>query len=212
MSFVFRQCRLFLDALRILQTLPHILIWVISPARPYMARDRDRWHSEWGHLPERGLLARWRLVGLLIRFPEFRNLFYYRTERSPHLPSRLLLSLARWLLPPRDSLFFYTPEIGPGLFIEHGFSTIIAADRIGKDCWINQQVTIGYSNKKDCPTIGDRVRIAAGAKVFGKVFVGDDVLIGANAVVCKDVPPNCTVVGVPARIIRREGKRVDEKL
>jgi serine O-acetyltransferase len=177
-----------------------------------MRQDLQRWVSEWMHVEERSLLGHWPLVRLLLRFPEFRNLFYYRVEMAPHLLARLILVVARWLLPPRDTLFLVYTEHWPGFFIEHGFSTIVAAERIGDDCWINQQVTVGYSNKTDCPRLGNRVRIAAGAKVFGKVFVGDDAIIGANAVVVKDVPPNCTVVGVPARIIRREGKRVDEKL
>jgi len=119
---------------------------------------------------------------------------------------------AKRIFRPIDTLFFYTPSIGPGLFIQHGFSTVIACDRIGENCWINQQVTIGYSNDTDCPVIGNNVRIAAGAKVFGKITVGDNSIIGANAVVCKNVPPNCTVVGVPAYIVRRDGVKVKEPL
>ncbi|KGN34565.1 serine acetyltransferase [Knoellia sinensis KCTC 19936] len=93
--------------------------------------------------------------------------------------------------------------MGPGLFIQHGFATIIAAESIGANCWINQQVTIGYSSRTDCPVIQDNVVIAAGAKVIGSVTVGHDAVIGANAVVVKDVDPDCTVVGVPARVVRR---------
>jgi serine O-acetyltransferase len=110
------------------------------------------------------------------------------------------------------TLFLYTEDIGKGLFIQHGFSTIIAAESIGKNCWINQQVTIGYSNATDCPAIGDNVTIYAGAKVIGKVQIGDNVRIGANAVVVKNVPDNCTVVGVPAYIVRRNGNRMNEPL
>ena len=111
-----------------------------------------------------------------------------------------------------NTLFIGGKEIGPGLFIQHGFSTIISAKSIGKDCWINQQVTIGYSNVMDCPVIGDNVTINAGAKVIGKVSIGNNSKVGANAVVVKDVPENCTVVGVPAYIVRRNGMRVNEKL
>ena len=94
------------------------------------------------------------------------------------------------------------------MYIQHGFSTIISAKSIGEKCWINQQVTIEYSNLSDAPTIGNGVRITAGAKVFGDITIGDNSIIGANAVVFKDVPPNCTVVGVPAYIARRDGKKV----
>jgi serine O-acetyltransferase len=149
------------------------------------------------------------LVGALLRLmsnlPEFRSLFYYRIKGS--FPVRALL---KSLAPPLSSLYIHTPEIGPGLFIQHGFATIIAANRIGRNCWINQQVTIGYSDAMGCPTLGDNVHVYAGAKIIGGVTVGDNVNVGANAVVVKDVPHNCTVVGVPARIVRQGGKRTTE--
>ena len=110
------------------------------------------------------------------------------------------------------TLYISTAEIGPGLFIQHGFATIIAARSIGANCWINQQVTIGYSNATDLPTLHDNVVVNAGAKIIGNVTLGANCIIGANAVVVKDVPPNVTVVGVPARIVRRSGIRVDEAL
>ncbi|MBA3942960.1 MAG: hypothetical protein H0X37_00190 [Herpetosiphonaceae bacterium] len=110
-----------------------------------------------------------------------------------------------------ESLYIPTSTIGPGLFIQHGFSTIIAAKSIGENCWINQQVTIGYS-RDECPTIGNNVVITAGAKVLGNISIGDNTVIGANAVVVKNVPPNCTVVGVPAYIIKRDGKKTKEEL
>ncbi len=74
------------------------------------------------------------------------------------------------------------------------------------------QVTIGFSNADECPTIGDNVSVNAGGKVLGNVVVGKNAKIGANAVVVKNVPADTTVVGVPARIVRRAGMRVDEAL
>ncbi len=100
---------------------------------------------------------------------------------------------------------------GPGLFIQHGFSTIIMAD-MGENCWINQQVTIGYRDKTSRPKIGDNVRITAGAKVIGGVTIGNNVTVGANAVVVKNVPDNCVVVGVPAYIVKKNGIKVKEEL
>jgi serine O-acetyltransferase len=102
-------------------------------------------------------------------------------------------------------------NIGPGLFIQHGFSTIIMAD-MGENCWINQQVTIGYKDKNSRPTLGNKVRITAGAKVIGDVKIGDNVTVGANAVVVKNVPDNCVVVGVPAYIVKKNGVKVKEEL
>ena len=103
-----------------------------------------------------------------------------------------------------------TRDIGPGLFIEHGGSTYIAAKSIGKNFYINQCATVGYSNNVDCPIIGDNVSVKAGAMVFGKCKIGNNVNIGANAVVFRDIPDNCTVVGVPGRIVKREGTKIGE--
>ena len=197
---------------RWVRAVPHAVLLKISPARDVIEKDIVRFLQECSYSEEEKLPV-WRsLIFLVGEHPEFRNLLYYRVEMSPHLPSRLLLSVARFLFKPMSTLFIFTPVIGPGLYIQHGFSTVIAANSIGRNCWINQQVTIGYLNKTDCPTIGDNVRIAAGAKVFGDIIVGNSVIIGANAVVCKSVPSNCTVVGVPAYIVRRNGKKVREAL
>lgn len=140
----------------------------------------------------------------IIFIAEFRAVFYYRIGHIRHFIS--------WLHPVFLNLYFLTPEIGPGLRIQHGFSTVIAAKSIGKNCWINQQVTIGYTNDYDCPVIGDNVTINAGAIVVGDISIGDNSVIGAGAVVTKSVPSNCTVVGNPARIIRKDGQKVDIKL
>lgn len=93
------------------------------------------------------------------------------------------------------------------MFIQHGFATIISAKEIGSDCWINQQVTIGHTQNGN-PVIGNGVRITAGAKVIGPVTVGDNVVVGANAVVVKNVPKNKVVGGVPAKIIGENTERL----
>ena len=108
------------------------------------------------------------------------------------------------------NLYIDCADIDGGLFIEHGFSTVIACSHIGSNCWINQQVTIGYSDGIKCPYIGNNVSVKAGAKVIGGISIGDDVIIGANAVVVKDVPPHSVVVGVPAKIIKRRNSYDDE--
>lgn len=96
-------------------------------------------------------------------------------------------------------------DIGPGFYIGH-FGGIFLGDkaRIGKMCNIGQGCTVGYAGrgeKRGLPEIGDFVHIAAGAKILGKIKVGNFVSIGANAVVTNDVPENAVVGGVPARII-----------
>lgn len=100
---------------------------------------------------------------------------------------------------PLPLLDIDSQHIDGGLFIQHGYATIIAPRSIGKNCWVNQGVTIGYTNASDCPTIGDNVTIYCGAKVLGNVTIGDNSIIAANAVVVKDVPPNVVVGGVPVK-------------
>ena len=98
-------------------------------------------------------------------------------------------------------------DLGPGLIIPHGHVVIDGVVTIGRDCVINPWVTIGLSGSRRWgfdrrgPAIGDRVHIGTGAKVLGPITVGDDVRIGANAVVIDDVPSRATVVGAPARIV-----------
>jgi serine O-acetyltransferase len=84
------------------------------------------------------------------------------------------------------------------LFLQHGFSTIVTAESIGANCWINQQVTIGFNDRLELPILEDDVEVYAGAKIIGGVRIGRGARIGANAVVVKDVPPGAVAVGVPA--------------
>ncbi|HVU09922.1 MAG TPA: hypothetical protein VHD90_01540 [Phototrophicaceae bacterium] len=98
--------------------------------------------------------------------------------------------------------------IGPGLHINH-FGSIFVNDVVmGENCNLAHEVTIGVAGrgaKRGVPTIGDRVSIAAGAKIFGKISIGDDVAIGANAVVTKSIPDCAVVAGIPAEVISFEG-------
>lgn len=136
------------------------------------------------------------IAELLWSRKEFRNLLIYRNSHR-----RLYRRWIAFWYPPMNTLFIETPEIGGGLFIQHGFATIIAAKSIGENCWINQQVTVGYTGK-GCPVIGDNVTITCGAKVLGDITVGDGAVIGANAVVIRDVEPDAVMGGVPARKIK----------
>ena len=100
-----------------------------------------------------------------------------------------------------ETLYLSTREIGVPIYIQHGFSTVIAAKEVGSYCWINQQVTIGWTFDDESPRIGNGVRITAGAKVLGKIKIGDNAIVGANAVVVKSVDDNSIVGGVPAKKI-----------
>jgi serine O-acetyltransferase len=148
--------------------------------------------------------ARW---ALLATYPEFRTLHSYRLRRAG-LASAAMASVLAVVYPGERTLHLACSEIGPGLFIQHGFATIVAARRVGRNCWINQQVTIGFTRPEERPSIGDDVFVYAGAKVLGDVTVGDGAVVGANAVVLEDVPPGATAVGVPARILPPKPARV----
>ncbi|MFE3189502.1 serine acetyltransferase [Nocardia sp. NPDC059240] len=121
--------------------------------------------------------------------PEFRTLVHYRLRgRSPVL--RLLL---RACYRPLPTLILEADRIGPALFIQHGIGTIVTAESIGSECWINQQVSIGH-DAKGRPTLGDRVRVGAGAVVLGPITLHDGATVGANATVIHDVPAGVTMV------------------
>lgn len=102
--------------------------------------------------------------------------------------------------------------IGKSLFIDHGMGVVIGETAvIGDNCLIYQGVTLGGTGKdkgKRHPTIGNNVLVGAGAKVLGPFTVGNNVKIAANAVVLKPLPDNCTAVGVPARVVKQDGKKV----
>ncbi|HEY7052896.1 MAG TPA: serine acetyltransferase [Mycobacterium sp.] len=120
---------------------------------------------------------------------EFRTLVHFRLRSAP-IALRLLL---RAVYRPAATLTLEADRIGPALFIQHGVATIVTAQCIGSHCWINQQVTIGYT-AKGRPTLGDRVRVGAGAVVLGPITLHDGATVGANATVMRDVGPGQTVV------------------
>ena len=105
-------------------------------------------------------------------------------------------------------------KIGKGLVIDHGMGVVIGETaEIGDNCTIYQGVTLGGTGKdlgKRHPTLGNGVMVGAGAKVLGPFTIGDNSKIAANAVVLEEIPENCTAVGIPAKIVKREGQRVDD--
>jgi len=104
--------------------------------------------------------------------------------------------------------------LGEGLFIDHGMGIVIGETaEVGKNVTLYKGVVLGGTGKeqgKRHPTIGDNVVISTGATVLGSIKIGNNVKIGAGSVVLKDVPDNCTVVGVPGRIVIRNGRKVGD--
>ena len=153
---------------------------------------------------------------VLICYPGIWALILHRPahwlyKHNIKLIARIISQLARW---------FTGIEIHPGAsigrrcFIDHGMAIIIGeTTEIGDDVTIYQGVTLGGTGKdigKRHPTIGNRGMISSGAKVLGPFKVGDDVKIGAGAVVLKEIPPNCTVVGIPGTIVKRNGQSTQD--
>lgn len=129
-----------------------------------------------------------------------------------------LMFLARWV--SQRAVRKTGIEIHPGatigrrLVIDHGMGIVIGeTTEIGEDVLIYQGVTLGGTGKdtgKRHPTIGNNVMISAGAKVLGPFKIGDNSRVAAGAVVLEEVPPNSTVVGIPARVVRQDGKKVEQ--
>ena len=179
-----------------------------SSAGPMIEKDIRRWIQICA--PERSNypIAE-NMLWLLIRYPEFRNVFYFRLGAYLSIPQRLLLVLTKLLYTPISTLKFFTCVAGPGLYVRYGLGTIVGAREIGENCWISQGVAIGYKDGNGgLPTIGNNVYIGAGSKILGPVNIGDNVIVGANSVVIKDVPANCTIAGIPARIIKKDGAKI----
>lgn len=158
-----------------------------------LQKDLARW-QQLRSMTEKQSLA---LAILLTQCREFRNLFVYRNRHRVFYRNWVKL-----FFKPMETLFIEAKEIGGGLYIQHGFSTMIAAESIGENCWINQQVTVGYRDHDRAPIIGDNVMITCGAKVLGSITVGDGAVIGANAVVIRDVEPGAVMGGVPAKRLK----------
>jgi serine O-acetyltransferase len=186
-----RRLRMTFSTIRLV---PHIFLMLSVPNNAVIRTDIARWADILGlKKPSSTIDFVGHFIALMTFLREFRNLFYLRAG----LTSRLFA----WLCPRLWDLDIAPTDIGPGLFIQHGNSTFISARSIGENCWIGRHVVIGFSNDTDLPTIGNNVRIFAGAKVIGNIMIGDNATIGLNSVVIDNVPPNATVLGVPARII-----------
>jgi len=137
------------------------------------------------------------------------RLSHWLWRRRLRLMARFLSQLGRWLT---GIEIHPGARIGPGLFIDHGMGVVIGeTTEIGENVLVFQGVTLGGTGKahgKRHPTIGNNVVLGVGAKVLGAITVGDNSVIGAGAVVLKNVPADCTAVGVPARVVKEGEHRV----
>lgn len=147
-------------------------------------------------------------------YPSFKVMLSYRLAHKLYVRGHYFW--ARWISQKaaRKTGIEIHPgaQIGENLFIDHGNGVIIGETAIiGNNVTLYQGVTLGGTGKehgKRHPTLGDNVMISAGAKIIGSFTIGDNSKVGAGSVVLEEVPPNCTVVGVPGRIVKRDNKRL----
>ena len=146
---------------------------------------------------------------LLTNYPGVWSIFWYRIAHRLYnwglkVPARMLMGLNQ-IFTGID--IHPAAKIGRRVFIDHGIGVVIGeTTEIGNDVLIYQQVTLGgvsLTHGKRHPTIEDGVVIGAGAKVLGNITIGKNSKIGANSVVVKDVPPDSTAVGIPARVVQK---------
>ncbi|MBQ6917355.1 MAG: serine acetyltransferase [Prevotella sp.] len=172
-----------------LRMIPHIILYMAN--RSKIAPDLEKYSADGC-----GIGA---FIKVCTRQKVFRNLFYYRLGEYVSV-------FIKWMLPPDPTLHIWCPSIGPGAHFEHNYATYLNAERIGSNFYCLQLVTLGNDGKMQRPIIGDDVKIFTGATVFGGITIGNHVTIGAGAVVSKNVPDNCTVIGNPAYIVKKDGQ------
>jgi len=181
--------------------LPHLFLYIKSKNRGDIDKDIKRWamakKMNGGN------------ISLLLKFlavsPDFRTIFYHRTRGVFASVLNLYCSKEKYF---RIDI---TTKLGGGILTGHPYSTILNANSIGENFYVNHLVTVGEVNGKR-PTIGNNVSINTGSIIIGDITIGDNSVIGAGSVVVKSVPENCVVVGNPARIVKKDGKKVDQAL
>ncbi len=190
--------------LRRIMFFPVMVAYRSSNNKSVIDEDIARWCMEQGMegISKEGALTK------LMFSRTFRTVLYFRLPELPSWVTKIYKA---------DRSFFISPscEIEGGLYFWHPLSTYLYARHIGKNCTIRQLTTFGNLGKKNPqarPYIGDNVDVGVNVTIIGDVKVGNNVSIGAGAVITKDIPDNCNVVGNPAYIVRREGRKCHENL
>ena len=181
--------------LNIIRLWPHVLCYACCKNKNHIAADVVAYKAEY---------KGGSLLSFLTFNRSFRTLFYHRIGTVSKLIS--------WLAPGQVTLTIpKTTKVGEGVLLFHSYGTILNAREIGEGCRIVCNITLG-DKKGKTPIIGKHVEILPGAVIAGDVTIGDNCVIGPNAVVYKSVPANCVVVGNPAYILKRDGVVVNERL
>ena len=200
---------------RIRGILSIILVWRNLPAFVmYAFSDRQTIKEDLGreiqYMPfnNPGLLA---LNFALLFIKPFRSVFRYRTVQQ-----KPWLALFSWLLPRPLPGIEIDGQIEGGVLLYHKMGCVLSPHKAGKNLTVSQGVTVGKGNRSEngfnAPVIGDNVQLCTNAVVFGGINIGNNVIVGAGTVLNKSVPDNCTVVGNPAHIVRKNGEKCFEEL
>ena len=185
----------FLVVLNVLRLWPHVLFCACSKNRKHIAADVAAYKED----GKQGSF-----LWFMVYNPSFRTLFYHRIGTVSKLIS--------WLAPGQVTFTISkNTHVGDGVLFFHSYGTILNAREIGEGCRIVCNITLGEKQDKT-PIIGKHVEILPGAVIAGDVTIGDNCVIGPNAVVYKSIPANCVVVGNPAYILKRDGVVVNEPL
>ncbi len=197
--------RLLIFRIKCLLFSPLYILFLINNREEIMSKDLRRWEDTQTVIKYKNeFLA---FIRMFATFREYRSLFFFRCGE--------ISNIIKVFIPCTKELHFITQKehIEEGLVLWHGYSTIIFAEQIGRNCQIWHNVTIGRAhNKGRRPRIGNNVKICTGTVVIGDITIGNNVTIGAGSIIVKDVPDNCIVCGNPARIINRGGEKVNIKL
>lgn len=150
------------------------------------AQENSIWYATNSHFTS--------FLNFVVHYPEWRQLYLYRI-------GGVWRQILRFIYPNKINFYLQIGRVKGAFFPQHAWSTIVLAQSVGSNFQVWQNVTIGKKHPKGgTPTIGDNVKICAGACVLGQITIENNVTIGANAVVLSDIPDNCIAVGVPAVI------------
>lgn len=178
-------------AVNCIRCFPHLIYYYLHRNKLIIRADTQQWLK----IIKKDHKSPFGFVYLLVFYAQFRNIFYFRIGSDNYL-----LNI---LCPKMETLSIAScNHIEAGLFLPHGYATTIGANYIGKNCSINNNVTIGTYGDNNRPTILDNVRINSGAVIYGKITIGNNVIIGANTTINTSVPDNSTVFPPTSRIMK----------